>query len=84
MGPRKVPPMQVSLSSNGRLSSRWPLERLLGSKFAFMETRLKLMPRWMKGPNKFGVNEVLIANEQGMIPGNGFKLDRIRFSEDVG
>ncbi len=40
--------------------------------------------RWMKGYNKGDINKVLIVKEQGRTRSNGFKLDKFRFSKDIG
>ncbi len=38
----------------------------------------------MKGYNKGDVNKVLLVREQGRMCSNGFKLDKFRFSKDIG
>ncbi len=40
--------------------------------------------KWMKGYNKGDINKVFIVREQGRTRGNGFKLDKFRFSRDIG
>ncbi len=40
--------------------------------------------KWMKGYNKGDINKVLIVREQGRTRSNEFKLDKFRFSKDIG
>ncbi len=40
--------------------------------------------KWMKGYNKGNINKVLIVREQGRTPSNWLKLDKFKFSKDIG